>query len=221
MVEWINQYAATFTLLINVLMLGVWAVYLQLFWKSYRRQLSANIIISRGAGRGLKSRCIISNMSADAVFIEGILLVLDVNGDRYSAAITNISGVAAKSDDQGPQPVLREGPLKSSEYIDVGEFDVLFERAFQEAIECRDEGPVPMFSTFEIWVVANYGTENALVFVQRRFRVGRKGEGWLLEPLGLETEQVRSGRRRREMVEELRKHFGEITDEAKEPAVGS
>ena len=50
--EWLLKYAPVLSMAASLLMLLVWVVYLNLFWLSYRRQLRANVVISRGAGAG-------------------------------------------------------------------------------------------------------------------------------------------------------------------------
>ena len=104
-------------------MLLVWILYLQLFWHGFRRQLRANILINRGDGVGLDARCPVSNMSSDAVFVEGIILVLRKGDQEWSATTTNMTGIT----EEGEEPAyinMHKGPLASGNYMDIGRFRV-------------------------------------------------------------------------------------------------
>lgn len=116
--SWLQANAQILNALVGVLVLGVWAIYLHLFWRGYRRQLRASIIISRGAGSSLDALCLVSNMSREAVFIEGIVVFVEWDGRQLSTAVTELSELSGGGGRRSP----REGPLKSGDYIDIGTF---------------------------------------------------------------------------------------------------
>ncbi len=186
-------------------MVTIWLIYLQLFWRNYRRQLRANIISNRGAGTGLDARCIIANMSAEAIFIEGIILVLERGGQRWSTAITKAKGLRQNADPAGSVP-MHEGPLAAGDHVDIGRFEDLVERSFEE-VEGDSEADRLGLDSFEIWVIASYTAERRLVFARRRFSVDWHRTHWALQAEKLKTETIRRGPKRRRIEAVLQEHL--------------
>ena len=69
-------------------MLLVWIAFLQVFVSSYRRQKRPNILIHRGAGSELEARCLISNMSAEPIYIESLIATVETVDGRWSCPVT-------------------------------------------------------------------------------------------------------------------------------------
>lgn len=78
MIEWVMENQQLITLLISASTLLVWVFYAQLLLLNFRRQRKPSLIINRGAGRGLGSLCLISNMSADPMFISQLVVCRDL-----------------------------------------------------------------------------------------------------------------------------------------------
>lgn len=207
--DWITQNSAFLSFVTSILMLVVWVVYLQVFLQSYRRQLRANVVISRGAGTGLDSLCLVSNMGAEPIVIEGMIVIAE-NGERRGAAVTNFSDIVG--DSAATRRPAREGPLKSGEYITVG--------TFRDLVGIADPagGDPPRASVLEIWIVADFASENALVFARRRFHLAARGDRTVIRPAELETRRITRTRERREVEEMLQRHLEEAMDLAPEPA---
>lgn len=199
--DWIIQHAAFLSFIANALMLGVWVAYLHLFWRSYRRQLRATVVVSRGAGAGLDSLCLVSNMSAEPIFIEGMIVIAERDGERRGAAVTNLSDII--EDAAHVRRPAREGPLKPGEYVTVGTFRDLLGLADPAA------GDPPQTEALEIWIVADFSSEADLVFARRRFRIAARGERLVLRPDGLETRRITRAAERREVEEMLQQHLEE------------
>ena len=197
--EWIIENSTFLGTMASLAMLVVWIVYLQLFWFSYRRQLRANVVISRGAGTGLDSLCLVSNMSAEPVLIEGMIVIAEHKGERRAAAVTNLSDTV--DDGQNGRRPAREGPLKSGDYLTVG--------AFRDLLSLADPGAVerPGSDSLEIWIVADSSTENELVFARRRFLLADLGDRIVLRPTELETRRITRRRERREVEQILQDHL--------------
>lgn len=199
--EWIGEHAQTLTLLASLVTLVVWIFYLNLFWMNYRRQLRANLVIGRGAGTGLDSLCIVGNMSAEPVFVEGVIIFAEENGRRWAKAITDFSDLARKNGaTDRPE---REGPLKSGDYITLGTFRCLV-RLADPRRSAADELTI---EAIEVWVVADFSSENDLFFARRRFLVGHRGSMVVFRPSGLETRRITRPRERREVERLLQEHL--------------
>ncbi len=61
LLDWVSAHGSDLNILINLLMLGVWIVYLQVFLLAYRDHRRPAILISRGARSG--GALLISNMA--------------------------------------------------------------------------------------------------------------------------------------------------------------
>lgn len=88
--NWIASNHQVISALANIAMLLVWIAYLQVFVSSYRRQKRSNILINRGAGSGLEARCLISNMSAEAIYIESLIATAETPEERWSCPVTEL-----------------------------------------------------------------------------------------------------------------------------------
>jgi len=205
MLEAIRENVDILSLGANLAMVLIWLVYLHLFLKSYRRHLRPSIIINRGAGTGLQARCLITNMSAEAIYIEGIILVLERDGEQWRTALSATSEIRKDENaTQAPRPNrIQEGPLASGAFMDIGRFQDIVERAFGTVQTESDREDRLGFECFEIWVIARYTAEQQLVFVRSRFDVGRTKGNWALRPHQIENEEIRSGEKRRQMEEVL------------------
>lgn len=199
MPDWISQNVELLSLLVQFGMLAVWVIYLQVFLFSYKRQTRSKIVINRGAGVDLDARCLISNMSSDAMYIESILASVEAEQGEWRCAVTDIESSSEHRPDD-PKKLTHQGPLASGEYMDIGSYRELLERAVDgrgrlEAVLKDLTGPV----IAQIQVVADYASEDLLVGARRRFKLEPQEQGWLLEPQDGGTKQVRSRRERRKI----------------------
>ena len=194
---WASESYAIANLVVSILMLAVWGVYLELFWRSYRRRLRPKLVISRGAGSGIGAYCLISNLSSEPVFIEGIIIRLLAAGERTSIAITDL----AKFKMTGPkqqEPSPGEGPMKPGDYMVIGRFSALVDAASAAADrELRS----PWVA--EIWVIADYSCDGRVIYSRRRFTVRTERDERVLAPERLETEIVRSRSEQEEITQLL------------------
>jgi hypothetical protein len=206
------NYAPLISAVASTLMLVIWGVYLDVFWRSYRRRHRAKIIIGRGEGMGPESLCLISNMGAEPIHIEGVILAAEQGGQRWHTAIAGISltGGGAR-----PKKPSREGPLKSGDYIVLGTFRDLLEAVKRPASPVGSGGPQP--DVIEICLVADLSTESELVFTRRRFLIRSHTRGIVFRPEGLETRRIRRTRERREIERILTQHLEEATTGAPSP----
>lgn len=90
MYEWIQEHNKVLSVLISFGTLLIWLVYAQLLYSGYRRQVRPRIVINRGKHRDLNALCIISNMSAEAVFVEHILARLETSEGTVLEDVTEL-----------------------------------------------------------------------------------------------------------------------------------
>lgn len=192
MFNWISQNSDTINVVLNVGMLIVWVAYLQLFLRSYRRTTRPKIVINRGGNSSLDSRCLISNMSSDPIYIESIRASIEAGGERWSCSVT--SPLMRDNDPMPSDPKLltHQGPLHGGAYFDIGSFRDLLHRV----LDCQpgdlgdriEELAHP--GVVEVEVIADYGSEDLPVGAQRRFDINREN-GIRLIPQRTDTRQIR------------------------------
>lgn len=96
--NWLSQHHQSITALTSIATLMIWLVYAQLLYKGYRRQRRPRLIINRGKSKDINALCIISNMSAEPVFIEYIVAELQTS---HGTIVMDVTDLERGYDDQG------------------------------------------------------------------------------------------------------------------------
>jgi len=201
---WIADHGQTISAVSSLGMLLIWAVYLQTFLSVYRRQTRPRIVINRFGGKTLGSRCLLSNMSGEAIYVLSLVATLKgKDGEWGCQAVTDLQELGEDdSYDRFSQHVSSIGPLEPAKFIDVGSFKELVTRV-QRAAE-DDEAGVDALrrilpATLELTVVAEYGSESQLVGARRDFRIVEQGGRVLVTTEAARTEQIKSRWERRNL----------------------
>lgn len=209
MLDWVREHSSVIALVVNILMLGVWMTYLQVFVRGYSRQTRPKIVINRGAGSALTARCFISNMSSEPIYVESIVAILEADGQRWSAAVTDVETLDGFAMPEDPKKQTYQGPLQRGDYMEIGSFRSLIDRVLRKA-DLSGIAELDRMSeniTAEIQVYADYASEDLLIGAQRRFTITWDNGAWRLHPEQLDTGQIRSRRQRRYIQERLREHL--------------
>lgn len=179
--------------LINTLMLCVWLLYFQLLLNGQRRQRRAKILINRSAGQGVDANCIISNMSAEPIYVEAVVIKIGRGEKQKSVSLTNLED-ATQSPEGDARAHWFQGPVNQGDYINLGAYRDLLERATGErSVGFRSGRP----TEFEISVIANYGPDDLLVAAVREFRL--QDNGGTINLAAGRTRQIRSRAERRQL----------------------
>ena len=194
--NWIASNHQVVSALANIAMLVVWIAYLQVFVSSYRRQKRSNILINRGAGSGIEARCLICNMSAEAIYIESLIATVETKAGRWSCPVTEL--LEGRSD---LKLATRQGPLQAGQLIDIGSFQSLIEPVLQRGAA----GPNSLddLVALEIKVIAVHGSEDLLSGAFRRFDMLGRQDRLLLKGHMVGTHQIRSRRERKRLHDEV------------------
>lgn len=196
-VDWILQYGKLISALTGVGTLIVWVVYLQIFVSSYRRQLHATMLITRGAHEAEATRCLVSNMSAAPIYVQSVLVTLETEG---GSIVTPATDIVDMGDDIGESSLAetRQGPLDPGQVKDIGSFHSLISRGLrQENLDLSDVRAVL------VEVVAAYASEDLPIGARRRFVVLDDAGGLRLQGDTIQTTQVRKRRERRKLLQDL------------------
>ncbi|MCR4264679.1 hypothetical protein [Nitratireductor sp. ZSWI3] len=191
---WLQQNHGQVSALASVLTLVIWTLYFQLLLSSYRYRLRPKILINRGAGHTLKAHCLIANMSAEPVYIEAVVTDLGcrTDGDRVTRHRCSLSELDLEVSSGGdPRPQWFQGPLKSGEWIDIGTYERLIDRAR------KTTGVTDPVCEVTVTVVATYTAQDSPVAAFRTFELGNHGDCPILAPRTFTATQIRSRAARR------------------------
>ncbi|WP_417545797.1 hypothetical protein [Marinobacter sp.] len=215
MFKWIAENQQVLAVFASFGSLLVWLVYAQLLYLGFRRQRSPRLIINRGRNKDINALCLISNMSAESVFIEYIIAELETSEGAITMDVTDFEQEYNEGDedsDQGNSSAkqlsldatenTRQGPIEPGGFLHIGTFCELIQRlARDEGI--RMDGDVPQgdleFTRLTLTLIGIYGPESMPIGAERSFdlKVGENRFG--LRPASWDTNQLASIRQRREL----------------------
>jgi hypothetical protein len=203
MLQWVAQHREVITALTGLGTLIVWVIYLQVFVSSYRRQLRATLLITRGAGDGLEARCLLSNMSSGPVYILSVFVTLGTPKKTFVLPVTDMPG---PENDASADPLerTRQGPLASGETRDIGSFSNLIEHALRGGQSHPNDGIASLAIKFlTIEAVGIYGSEDLPIGARRRFLVVEENGQVRIQGQTLRTRQIRGRRHRKGLLIDL------------------
>ncbi|MBS1303458.1 hypothetical protein [Loktanella sp. SALINAS62] len=198
MFEWIAQHSELLNVLLNGLMVVIWVAYLQIFLVSFRRQQRTDIIINMGAGSGLEARCFVSNLGLEPLYLHDVLVELTTSGGTYTAVITDRANLTDEQLNR-PSEATNQGPLRSGDYIDIGSFSDLLERASDslQDVNCSD------VTHIKITAVAKTSSSSHIVGAFRDYQLHKSGSRTKVRPTQIGATQIRSWWHRRTLRKEM------------------
>ncbi len=226
MLDWISQNHNIVSLLINFGTLLIWLIYAQLLYLGFRRQRRPRLIINRGKKKDINALCIISNMSAESIFIEYIIATLDTSQGQIVMDVTDFEQQYSDGDEtdsneeenRKSRRVLnesrvnentRQGPLGSGDFVHIGTFyELILRMARDEGIEMENHRPKGDDLTLDkltIRLVGIYGPEDMPVGAERSFELSDNGDYCALTPASWDTKRMSSMRQRRELRKQIQR----------------
>ena len=177
---WLQDNHGAVSAIANMATLVVWTLYFQLLLGNYRDRIRPKILINQGAGHSLRSHCLIANMSAEPIYVEAVITDAGYRSGSDKAfrrSRCSLSDLDLEVSDQGDRrPQWLQGPLDSSELIDIGTYQQLIDRTMTqgETADTIDE--------LTVTIVATYTARDRPVAARRSFDVRRSRHGTRLEP---------------------------------------
>lgn len=182
MLDWIDRHKDVLQVAISFGTLMVWLVYAQLLLTSHRRQRRPRVLINRGGRRDLDALCMISNMSAESIFIEHVLARVESREDSLTRDVTELerqedSDGGGSKRGRRPADDTRQGPLGPGRVLHLGTFrEVVDHVAEQGGVDAggRGEGRIDgetRILAVTIQLLAVYGSDDLPVGLERRFRI--------------------------------------------------
>lgn len=200
---WLAEQNEPLNVIINIGMLVVWTLYFQLLLNGYRRNRASKILINRANDHSLDTQCVVTNMSAEAIYVEGIIAELTGSGDEetVTCSLTDRGGnVDPKeiSEEEGYQ-----GPLGSGESVQLGSYQQIIGRVLSQ-----QDWDIREVKRLMLTIVATYGPEDRPVAARREFEIIEKAGRRILQSERVVTRQIRSQAERREMETMMENQIG-------------
>lgn len=166
----------------------VWVIYLQIIVLGLRRQRRTEILIHLGGSQGPDARTFVSNLGFEPIYVLEIILTLWSTDGARETSIADRTEVASE-DLSSPSATTIQGPLKSGEFVDIGSFENLLQRARWST---SDELDPENMSRVELKVAAITAASSTIVAAYRQFDVTVLDGVIRLRPKKLYASQIRS-----------------------------
>ncbi|MCE8014484.1 hypothetical protein HOP62_00130 [Halomonas sp. MCCC 1A17488] len=221
MFDWVSQHGDNVSVLTDVGTLIVWVVYAQLLYFSFRRQRRPRLLINRGRKKDIDALCIISNMSAEPVFIQHVVAELATSHGVVRVDVTDRTESYGDGDDSRQEsdpklaadssPIVRDGshqgPLGSGHFVHIDSFGALTRRlAHDGGFEMAGYRPLNdvVFRSLTIRIICIYGSEDLPVGAERCFEFIDQQPDCGLVPATWDTKRLSSHWQRRRLCREIR-----------------
>jgi hypothetical protein len=205
--EWITANAKVLTLVTTAFTLVVWTVYGQLMAANDKRKRKPRLFVKQGSGHGLDSVCLVSNMSAEAIYIRCVLVSLRVGEQTYRDTIADADKPTNLDAEADPDQNPCQGPLKASETMNLGTFRSLVAQIGEaEGLDVDHDARLPIadLNSVTVTVVTAFGPEESTVGARRHFVVeNHDQEPPMLHAEGAFTESLVGRRKVRPLKEAL------------------
>ena len=205
MFEFLRTNQGIISVLLSMAMLVVWVVYLQVLLVQVRASRRSSILITRAAGRGMRSRCLVTNMSSQSLYVTSLIGILHARDRQIEIALTDLRELP---EDLGadPRSTMRQGSLSTGQYLDIGHFDDILE------VMLRDDEAAGLaredVAQLDLIVVAFYAPESLPVGARRSFQFRWESpSGTRVQPTSLMTQQIRGRRQRKRLFQAVERHM--------------
>ena len=198
MLDWLVENDDLLNIIVSMCMLIVWIVYLQIFYLIYMRQRRPKIIISRATGEDLHSHCLLSNMSAEPIYVCNIIVHLTTDDDEWYGSVTDIEASSDDSDMKATE-LTYQGPLTSGDFFDLGSFKKIICNAAKMSKINDEDFTLEQGFDVEVIIIAIYSSENKFIGANRKFQ-SNDGK---IKPTSIETNQFYGFRARKKVMAHL------------------
>lgn len=208
--DWLSSNYQLVSSLSNIGMFVIWALYLHLFFSLLRRHKRATILINISERPDWDGRCLVSNMSAEPVYIESVLLSVEFRGS--GSRLSPITDVIEHDPEAGGHDGARhqrgaigQGPVLPGQVIDIGGFRSMAMSVLASADPQpeRPGDPLEQVEALEVHIIAVYAAEDFLCGARRRFGLKATADRRTLKPTTWYTHQTRAHRDRKRLAELL------------------
>lgn len=185
--DFLASHAELANVILNMAMVVIWTVYLQIFLASHLRQARSVIHIDIGAAKGMDKRCLVTNLSSSAIYIQALIADLEVEGESYRTLITEKDEILDRETDD-PLSHTNRGTLQHGQTIDIGSLEDVMSRA---RIRLGQSLASEQVITVAVTVVAVSGQVDRIVAARKAFEVDGTGSSASFIAKNLLTRQFR------------------------------
>lgn len=197
--HWLAENASSVQAAVGGITAFVWVFYLQILVSGLHRQRRTDILIHLGGSQSLDARTFISNLGFEPIYVLDIILTSwSTDGERRASVADRIE--ITQQELSNPSATTFQGPLKSGEFIDIGSFEALLQRARRNTSDALDPAQI---SCTEIKVAAISAASSAVVASKRQFYVSVVDGECQIRPGTLYASQIRSWWSRYSLKREL------------------
>lgn len=173
MLEFLTNHVQVVNAVLNAIMVLIWTAHLHTFLSSHLRQSKSVIHIDIGAAKGAQSRCLVTNLSSNPIYIQGLVADLARNGQSSRTIVTDRNEIS-KDDVQDPLAGTNRGTLQPGGTIDIGSLYDLVSRA---RISLDEDWSTDRIDSVTLTVVAIPGHVDRVVGASKTFdAVERNGQ---------------------------------------------
>lgn len=201
MLHWISSNSEWLNVVANWTMVLIWIAYLQVFLRSFRRQTLPKIVINRAAGSSLSAACFVSNMSSEAIYIESVIVDVEIEGRSFAGTVTDFELPDAHEGADDPKRRTYQGPLPPSQYTSLGTFEALIQATAERTNYDWKRARKALSVT--ITIIADYASEEHLIGAKRSFSTSYANGQIELTADQPSTTQIRSRRARKHIQKTL------------------
>lgn len=223
MYDWIADHQKVLSVCASLGSVIIWLVYAQLLYLGFRRQRNPRLIINRGRNKDINALCLISNMSAEAVFIEYIIAELETSEGTITMDVTDFEQEYNEGDEDpdgqrrqssanyqslNVTDNTRQGPLQSGGFLHIGTFCELIHRlARDEGIQMQRHTPQGdlEFTRLTLRLIGIYGPEDMPIGAERSFDLAYSTDSLSLRPTSWDTKRLASLWQRRKLRKTVQK----------------
>lgn len=201
MIALMSEHAPFLNVIFNGMMVVIWTMYFQVFLVNHLRQARNMIHIDLGAAQGAMSRCLVTNLSSNAIYVQAIIADLSSNGATSRTQITDREEIPL-NDGKDPLARTNRGTLYSGQTVDIGSLEDLVSRA---QIRLHEDWSSDDIDAVTITVVAISGQIDRIVGASKSFDAEHlEGGGSVFSAKDIMTRQIRPRQTREQFSTMLR-----------------
>ena len=185
---------------LNGLMVLIWTAYLHIIMRSHLRQSRSLIHIDIGAAKGSGSRCLVTNLSPNAIYIQGLVADLEHDGNKARTIVTDRNEISG-DETQDPLGCTNRGTLQPGETVDIGSLSDIVTRA---RISLGEDWSADRIDSVTITVVAIPGLSDCIVGAVKTFKAEDCASGKRFISSKILTHQLRPRQTRKNFSHILR-----------------
>lgn len=187
----------------DILMVFIWAVYLQLFYRNLKRSSRPSMIIHHAQGNDPQALCLFVNMSKEPIHVQCVIAYIKSATGNITRYVTDYRRLT--EDEHPVRSHLREGPIQPGGYLELGSFeDILLGRQSDDGIHA-DPQQLENYEQLQLCVAATHGPSEHHIGARRSFAIEQHADSVAIRAFSVYTEQLVTRNKRktvRKWVEE-------------------